>query len=410
MKAAVKTRWSSSPIASASAPHRDHRNRHMWRQDWDSRTPESFIRSNIRGLSANVLLILSQAPGASQVDGYRTWQRLGRQVRAGEKGIAILAPCRYRAAATSVVRPRATTGSDGGAWIPGRSCVRPIIPTDGPPIAQPGRPALLQGQAPDGLWDALAAQVADTGYVLESGDCAGANGRTSFDARTVRIRADVDDTQAVKTLCHALLAMSSCTTAPSTPPAVEARPRSRPRVSPTWSASTPAWPPTTTRSLSPDSRVLTRPWLSAGFHRHRTPYKCRRLQQREGSIVGWVCGPLGVVACSPWRGDRFADSSWQVDCCRHTKDESATGDGRPSRQLRHCHSVSLAQQVRKLLMDCQIDLVGDLTHGRQGRVWSVIKPGRPILNRDTGAVTAQSEVFRGGLGIDVCSALLLLAA
>jgi hypothetical protein len=33
------------------------------------------------------------------VAGYRTWQQLGRQVRAGEKGIAILAPCRYRSAA-----------------------------------------------------------------------------------------------------------------------------------------------------------------------------------------------------------------------------------------------------------------------------------------------------------------------
>ena len=49
-----------------------------------------------------------------------------------------------------------------------------------------------------------AAQVAAAGYVLERGDCGGANGRTRFDARTVRVRADVDDAQAVKTLCHEL--------------------------------------------------------------------------------------------------------------------------------------------------------------------------------------------------------------
>ena len=55
------------------------------------------MSAKLRGYSTgNILLILSQAPWASQVAGYRTWKQLGRQVRAGEKGIAILAPCRYR--------------------------------------------------------------------------------------------------------------------------------------------------------------------------------------------------------------------------------------------------------------------------------------------------------------------------
>ena len=40
----------------------------------------------------NQLLILSQRPEATRVAGYRTWQSLGRQVRRGERGIAILAP------------------------------------------------------------------------------------------------------------------------------------------------------------------------------------------------------------------------------------------------------------------------------------------------------------------------------
>jgi hypothetical protein len=55
------------------------------------------LAAKLRGYSArNVLLILSQAPWATQLAGYRTWKQIGRQVRAGEKGIAILAPCRYR--------------------------------------------------------------------------------------------------------------------------------------------------------------------------------------------------------------------------------------------------------------------------------------------------------------------------
>ena len=41
----------------------------------------------------NVLLIALQKPDASHVAGFRTWQKLGRFVRKGEKGIVILAPC-----------------------------------------------------------------------------------------------------------------------------------------------------------------------------------------------------------------------------------------------------------------------------------------------------------------------------
>ena len=45
---------------------------------------------------ANVCLIVSQRPDASRVAGYKTWQKLGRQVRKGEHGIRILAPCRIK--------------------------------------------------------------------------------------------------------------------------------------------------------------------------------------------------------------------------------------------------------------------------------------------------------------------------
>lgn len=44
----------------------------------------------------NSILIATQRPDASQVAGYRTWQSLGRQVRKGEKGIAIIAPCPFK--------------------------------------------------------------------------------------------------------------------------------------------------------------------------------------------------------------------------------------------------------------------------------------------------------------------------
>ena len=41
---------------------------------------------------ANAVLIALQRPDATQVAGFHAWLRLGRHVRKGEKGIAILAP------------------------------------------------------------------------------------------------------------------------------------------------------------------------------------------------------------------------------------------------------------------------------------------------------------------------------
>ena len=44
----------------------------------------------------NCLLIQLQNDSATHVAGYGRWQELGRQVRKGEKGIAILAPCTHK--------------------------------------------------------------------------------------------------------------------------------------------------------------------------------------------------------------------------------------------------------------------------------------------------------------------------
>ncbi len=44
----------------------------------------------------NIALILSQHPKATQVASFSRWRSLGRSVAAGETGIKILAPCRYK--------------------------------------------------------------------------------------------------------------------------------------------------------------------------------------------------------------------------------------------------------------------------------------------------------------------------
>jgi len=44
----------------------------------------------------NSMLIAMQRPDATQIAGYRSWQKLKRQVRKGEHGIMIFAPCPFK--------------------------------------------------------------------------------------------------------------------------------------------------------------------------------------------------------------------------------------------------------------------------------------------------------------------------
>src|SRR3954454_11332634 len=59
----------------------------------------------------NVCLIASQCPTATRVAGFQTWRTIGRFVRKGQKGIAIMAPIiRRREADSDGDNPRAIHG------------------------------------------------------------------------------------------------------------------------------------------------------------------------------------------------------------------------------------------------------------------------------------------------------------
>lgn len=151
----------------------------------------------------NIWLILAQRPEATRVAGYRTWRNLDRWVRKGEHGIAVLAPI--------VTRTKPIDTSDERdhpelvKFLRGFKVVHvfDIAQTDGAELPDV-TPTLLTGDAPNAAWDRLATQVTDAGFALERGDCDGANGYTNHTTRTVRVRDDVDDIQAVKTLAHEL--------------------------------------------------------------------------------------------------------------------------------------------------------------------------------------------------------------
>lgn len=92
----------------AVAKRREHLLEQLGLQAETMRSSEGWVAwlkfaSRFRNYSlGNQLLIQAQRPGARYVAGFRTWQSMGRHVRKGEKGIAILAPMVRRARETEV--------------------------------------------------------------------------------------------------------------------------------------------------------------------------------------------------------------------------------------------------------------------------------------------------------------------
>src|SRR5205823_1691729 len=108
---------------------------------------------------ANVCLIVSQRPDATRVAGYRTWQKLGRQVRKGEHGIRILAPCRIK------TDPSKETGEPQNAYrLVGFRAVAvfDVAQTDGEAVPDLDyRP--LEGDVPDDMVALLESVAARAG-------------------------------------------------------------------------------------------------------------------------------------------------------------------------------------------------------------------------------------------------------
>lgn len=164
-------------------------------------------RKDLRKYSLNnLLMILLQCPHASDVRPYGarvnpapgSWKAVGRYARPGEKALRIYAPS-FR---------KDDNGDDKLIYfrlVP----VFDVSQTDGDPLPYVAetRPELLTGDAPAKLWDAVAKMIADAGYSLSRAAdpvLPDANGVTTWSARTVTVREDLDPAQAVKTLIHEL--------------------------------------------------------------------------------------------------------------------------------------------------------------------------------------------------------------
>lgn len=159
------------------------------------------------------------APEPTFVAGYKQWKALGRSPLAGGS-MQIFAPLMARFASSTPQNPESWRRLDkyekpkAGevVWskmvrsIPVR--VWDISMTAGPPIPERPSPVLLEGQAPEGLWDGLVGLVEAEGFAVlrveHEGMIHGANGLTDYQARTVAVRTNMDDAAQVKTLAHEL--------------------------------------------------------------------------------------------------------------------------------------------------------------------------------------------------------------
>ena len=154
----------------------------------------------------NALLIELARPGATRVAGFRAWQRLGRTVRRGERGIPILAPVVRRGRLADAGEAPSddqvpTEVRRVAAWVVAH--VFDISQTDGEEL--PEICSRLRGDDPHGTYNQLLAVAGDRGYRVEDADLvSGANGECLPGERLIRIQRGMAPAQRVKTLGHEL--------------------------------------------------------------------------------------------------------------------------------------------------------------------------------------------------------------
>jgi antirestriction protein ArdC len=148
----------------------------------------------------NCMLIAMQRPDATQVAGFRAWQRLGRQVRKGEHGIRIMAPM--------VVKQRDADGEtddDSETRVLFRTVsVFDVAQTDGEPLPEPPREPIT-GDSHAHLIEPLTAHARSLGFSVERKPLGHARGYCKPDTREIVLADDIASANAVvRVLVHEL--------------------------------------------------------------------------------------------------------------------------------------------------------------------------------------------------------------
>ena len=163
-------------------------------QEWERwlRAQRTFYHYSF----GNTLLILRQFPEATQVAGFHSWRHLGRSVRKGEQGIAILAP---------VMRPQPEDDDDDDlSPVAFRiAYVFDVSQTEGEPLPEIAH--RLDGDDPASASVLLEKVAAELGYSVTVTQLPGErNGDCAPELRRIRVSDRLAPAHQVKTLAHEL--------------------------------------------------------------------------------------------------------------------------------------------------------------------------------------------------------------
>lgn len=159
---------------------------------------------------SNAMLIFSQNPQASYVKGYKAWNQLGRYVKKGSKGLAILAPCIRKVEVFKEPENKAEYHDAEGEKevkkvIKGFrvAYVYDIADTDGDDSQLPVLVKGLAGNSEEEklIYERLYAFISKE-HTIEEVTGTASKGSFNLESKVISVRADLEYLQKVKTLLH----------------------------------------------------------------------------------------------------------------------------------------------------------------------------------------------------------------
>ena len=145
----------------------------------------------------NTMAIWIHCPNATHVAGYKAWQNLGRQVRKGERGIPIFAPCTQAVPKGEEEDDEKKTRKVIGYKI---VYVFDVSQTEGKPL--PEAPIVAQGDG-SALLPILESIASDLGIGLEYTSMFGSHHGTSYGG-SIEVDSGLDDAGKASVIIHEL--------------------------------------------------------------------------------------------------------------------------------------------------------------------------------------------------------------